>query len=231
MDDLSRLPDDLRGWKSPLVKDLERVALRDRWGGALSAIGWSHLGFFVVCQTLYTAGDRRSTHFLALWALELAANLCLIRRFAGSGWVRSTPLAGILVRVWATFLILSFNLASLNSLTGFSVEWFKPTWATLSTFGFATTAYLVNLWYFIPAVQMYFTGLLMVKLPDWQYLIYGVSWWGTLQGIGLILERKRLRLASSEKITVAIRVAPSVPNVTGPPWSLCGPAVKFERRV
>jgi hypothetical protein len=175
------------------VDDLERVALRDRWGLALVFMGWIHLAVFLICQALYSAGDRRSSHFLALWALEFFGNLWVLRRLAGPGWHRSTPLIGVLVRVWATFLILSFNVASLNSLTGFAIEWFKPVWATLSTFGFATTAYLVNLWYFVPAVQMYFTGLLMVRYPEWQYLIYGFSWWVTFQGIGLVVERRRSR--------------------------------------
>jgi hypothetical protein len=161
-------------------------------------LGWVHLTVFSVCQALYSQGDRRSSHFLPLWALEFAANLWVIRRVAGPGWVRSTPLAPILVRVWATFLILSFNVASLNSLMGFQTEWFKPVWATLSTFGFATTAYLVNPWYFAPAVQMYFTGLLMLALPEWQYLTYGLSWWVAFQGIGLVLERRRARLDAGE---------------------------------
>jgi hypothetical protein len=75
------------------------------------------------------------------------------------------------------------------------LDWFKPVWATLSTFGFATTAYLVNPWYFVPAVQMYFTGLLMVTFPEYSYLIYGLSWFAAFEGIGLILERRRVRTA------------------------------------
>lgn len=183
----------LTAWKTELVADLERVASRDRWGLALMGVGWVHLAFFGVCQALYSNGDRESSHFLPLWALEFVANLWVIRRVAGPGWHRATPLAPVLVRVWATFLILSFNVASLNSLMGWHAEWFKAVWTTLSTFGFATTAYLVNLGYFVPAVQMYFTGLLMVRFPGWEYLIYGVSWWIALEAIGLILETRRAR--------------------------------------
>lgn len=183
----------LTRWKSELVADLERVALRDRWGLALMILGWIHLAVFLTCQFLYSIGDRHNSHFVGLWALEFFANLWVIRRVAGPGWYGASPLGGVLVRIWATFLILSFNLATLNRLTGFSIQWYKPVWATLSTFGFAATAYLVNVWYFVPAVQMYFTGLSMVFFPRWQYLIYGVSWWASLQGIGLILESRRSR--------------------------------------
>jgi hypothetical protein len=95
----------------------------------------------------------------------------------------------VVVRVWATYLILAFNAATMNSLMGWSADWFKPSWATLATFGFATMAWLFGLRFLIPAVQMYFTGLLMVQFPHYQYLIFGLSWWLALQAIGLVLRR------------------------------------------
>jgi len=186
-------PSPLSRWKAILVADLARVADRQRWGLAFMLMGWVHLATFVTCQVLYTLGDRRNIDYLALWALELVGNLFVMRRVAGADWYRSTPLAGVLCRVWATFLILSFNVASLNNFTGFSIEWFKPVWASLSTFGFAVTAYLVSTLYFIPAVQMYFTGLGMLFLPQWAYLIYAISWWASFQGIGWTLEKRRAR--------------------------------------
>ena len=36
---------------------------------------------------------------------------------------------------------------------------------------------------------MWATGLLMVNLPDWSFLIYGVSWWLALMGIAIQLRR------------------------------------------
>ena len=130
----------LTRWKSELVADLERVALRDRWGLALMILGWVHLAIFLTCQILFTIGDRHHTHYVGLWGLEFFTQPRGDPPRGGPGRVRSTPLGGMIVRVWATFLILSFNVASLNSLTGFSIDWFKPVWATLSSFGFATTA-------------------------------------------------------------------------------------------
>jgi hypothetical protein len=180
-------------WKAAWVADLDRVAARDRWGVALSAIGWVHLGFFLVCQRIHSVGDRTGSHYVALWATELAVVLWIVRRVAGRHWYRSTPLAGLVARVWGTFLILSLNLASMNTMTGLDHEWFKPVLCTLSTFGFATMAYLISLRFFIPAVWMYFTGLLMVMKLDQSYLIYGVSWCGVLQGLAWTLERRRVR--------------------------------------
>ncbi|HWE40333.1 MAG TPA: hypothetical protein VG406_27525 [Isosphaeraceae bacterium] len=176
--------------KAALAADLVRVAVRDRWGRALMAVGWIHLATFLACQALYTAGDRGPGTFLAIWALEFVAVLWAFRRIAGPSWHRATPLAGVVLRVWATLLILSFNVASLNTLTGWQIDWFKPVWATLSSFAFMVLAYLISYKFFFPAVAMYFTGLLMVRNPDWNYLIYGLSWWANLQVIALILLRR-----------------------------------------
>jgi hypothetical protein len=189
MDDATNSLADLRGCQAALVHDLVRVAARDRWGHGLMVIGWVHLGFFLICQALYARGDRAPAHFIPLWMADLAAVLASFRLIAGRGWMRATPLAGVVVRVWATYLILAFNAATMNSLMGWSADWFKTSWAALATFGFATMAWLLGLRFLIPAVQMYFTGLLMIRFPQHQYLIFGLSWWLALQAIGLVLRR------------------------------------------
>ena len=88
-----------------------------------------------------------------------------------------------MTRLWGTFLILSFNLVMLNALTGWETRWYRPAWGTLSTFFFASLAWLFSTRLFIPAVQMYFTALLMLYFKDQDNLIYGVSWWIALLGI------------------------------------------------
>lgn len=194
-----RIPDendptlDLQAYQSALVADLDRVCARDRWGRALMILGWIHLAFFGVCQALYRPSVHGDLRHVVLWVLEVATLVGVLRLALGRGWYRATPLAGVIVRVWGTFLILAFNLATFNSLTGWDLNWFKLGWATLSTFGFATMAWLVTPRFLIPAVQMWLTGLLMVRDPGRIYLIYGVSWWLALQGIGLTLERRRAR--------------------------------------
>jgi hypothetical protein len=77
------------------------------------------------------------------------------------------------------------NLVTLNAITGFQLSWFKPAWATLSTFLFASLAWLFTPWFFVLAVQMWATGLLMVHFLHWAYLIYGVSWFIALSGVAL----------------------------------------------
>jgi hypothetical protein len=184
-------------WKAAGVAELDRVAAQGRWGFALMLIGWIHLAAFLVCEAMHVSGILTNSYYAVTWILELVSVVLVIRIVAGRGWYRATPLAGILVRVWVTFLILSFNLTSLNTLTGLEHTWFKAPLATLSTFGFAATAYLVNPRFFIPAVQMYFTGLLMALSPSHAYVIYGVAWWLALQVIGVVLERRRHRVIAS----------------------------------
>ena len=73
------------------MADLERVALRDRWGRAFMAVGWVHLAFFLACQALYSLGDFHDIYYLSLWALELVVNLWVFGRLAGRGWSRRPP--------------------------------------------------------------------------------------------------------------------------------------------
>lgn len=190
------------------VADLDRVAKRDRWGLALAGVGSVHLAFFLLCHAMHIAGDRRGWHYVGLWGAELFAVLAVLRAVAGRGWIRATPLAGVIARVWGTVLILSFNLASLNLLSGLDHEWFKPVLCTLASFGFMMMAYLVSAWFFAAAVQMYFTGLLMVNYLDSSYLIHGLSWWAALVAIGGTMELRRRRAIPSPA-PLPIRLTPA----------------------
>jgi hypothetical protein len=174
------------------VAEMDRVALRDRWGLGLIWVGWVHLALFLICQSLFARGDRAKSHFLPLWGVDLVLAFLILRRFIGGHSRAPSPtLLPLVTRVWITFLILAFSSASLNSLIGFETDWFKASWATLATFGFATMAWVFHLRFLIPAVQMSLTALLIARYPEWAYLIYGGSWCLALNGVGLVLERRR----------------------------------------
>jgi hypothetical protein len=177
-----------------LRAELARALDARPWGPALLTIAAIHLAIFLACQAMFTANILNPPYYLGLWGVELAAVVLALRAWLGPGWTRSSVLIQLAFRVWVTFLILSFNLASLNNFTGYAIEWFKPAWSTLSSFFFMTLAWLCNPWFLAPAVVTYFSGLLMVALPAWQYAIYGVTWCGLLVAIGTYLERRR-RLA------------------------------------
>lgn len=191
------------GRTSGLAADIEElygVALHDRWGLALASIGWVHLAIFLVCQYLYGLGDRAEAHFLPLWGVDLGLGAAICRRFLANSQGGPTPcLLKLVARVWITFLILAFSAASLNSLVGFQTDWFKAIWATLSTFGFATMAWIFHLKFLIPAVQMSLTALLIARFPGYAYGIYGLSWCLALNGVGWSLERRRSLAGGSSR--------------------------------
>jgi hypothetical protein len=187
------------------IAELDRVALRDRWGLALLWVGWFHLVVFLICQAMYGTGDRAESHFLPLWGVDLVGTILIFRRFLTGPSHSPTPtLLTLVARIWITFLILAFSTASLNKLVGFETDWFKAIWATLSTFGFATMAWIFHLKFLIPAVQMSLTALLIARYPDYAYGIYGVSWCIALNSVGLVLERRRVHLLIRDE-TVSTR--------------------------
>ena len=185
------------------LDDLRCVALRDRWGLGLMAIGWVHLATFMACYAMYRSGHLDPPAYLVLWLVELIVVIVMLRRIVTShGRHKAPPMVGLLARVWITFAILALSVASLNRLTGMPPEWFKPMWCTLSTFGFAMLGWLVSLWFLAPAVQMSLTGMLIAAMPREAYFIYAVSWFVALQAIGMTLEtlskREKTRFVTSD---------------------------------
>jgi hypothetical protein len=186
-----------RAWKDSLRLDLARTIERGggRWSRAVAAVAWIHLGTFLACQAIHDPSVQRDPRMVSLWGAELVAVLVAMRAIVGPRWFATSPAIGVVTRLWATFLILSFNLVMLNALTGWESRWYKPAWGTLSTFFFASLAWLFTPRFFIPAVQMYFTALLMVYFPNEENLVYGVSWWVALMGIAGTVRRQERKNA------------------------------------
>ncbi len=199
-------------WNAALREELDRAVVHGggRWSRALSAVAWIHLLTFLACQFLHDPLVERDVRHLVLWVVELVVVIITMRRVAGLGWFWSSPAIYVIARLWVTFLILSFNVATLNALTGWESLWFKASWGTLSTFLFAALAWLFTPKFLIPAVQMYFTALLMARFPDWNNLIYGVSWWLALMGTARIVrrrERARVLPRPSERMSNVAQLA------------------------
>jgi hypothetical protein len=194
-----RVEPDAFVWTELLRQDLQRVIARSgtRWSRAFVAIAWIHLFTFLGCQALHDPALTRDLRVPLLWFAELVAILAALRVIVGRGWIRSSTSIKLISRFWFTFLILSFNLVMLNELTGWDVRWYKPAWGTLSTFFLASMAWLFTPRFFIAAVQMYFTALLMFKFKDYDNLIYGVSWWLVMMGIAYSISRQEQRLPSA----------------------------------
>lgn len=182
----------LSEWKAELRDDLDEAFATGsgRWSRAVAAVGWIHLAAFLACQAIYDPTRHRDPRHLIIWAAEFVAVLMALRLIAGRGWMRSSTAVGLVVRFWGTFLILSFNVVTLNELMGWEMRWYRPAWGTISSFFLASMAWLFTPRMFIPAVQMYFTALLMIQFRDQDNLIYGVSWWLALLGIAARIRRR-----------------------------------------
>lgn len=168
---------------------LVRDARAGRLGVGLCIVGCVHLAIFVACHFLYVRGDRAAIHYLPLWAIDVGcAGAVLIPRLAGLNARDGARSSWVVVRIWLTFAILCLTSASMNSITGFEVDWFKISWAMLGTFGFAMLAWVFHLAFLLPAVFMSLTALLIAAHPGQSYLIFGLSWFATLQALGLMLE-------------------------------------------
>jgi hypothetical protein len=181
----------LLGERTSQPRDQDTAITDSRWSTALMGVAWIHLVCFWGCHAIYDPSITTDVRHPLIWLLELVANMVFLGSVLGRGWIRSSHAVNLVAKLGFSFLILSFNLVTLNSFTGFELSWYKPALATLSTFLFATLAWLLTPWLFVPAIQMWLTGLLMVKNPGWAYLIYGWSWWLALTGIAVSLRRRR----------------------------------------
>ncbi len=182
-------------WRASLRDDMSRELHDPRWPRALIGVGTVHLAAFIVCQVLSEPVSRKDLRYLAIWFAELVGVFVAMRLLAGRHWIRRSAAVNLAAKLWTTFLLLSFNVVALNSLIGIELPWFKPVWGTLSTFFFAGLAWLFSPLFFIPAVQMWATGMLMAVLPDYAYLTYGASWWIALAGVALYIRRAHPRAA------------------------------------
>jgi hypothetical protein len=179
-----------------LRRELFEIGLTRPWPEALAWIGAFHLVACVICHVLYRYVTIEPAPFLATWSVQCAANLWILRRLLGKGWVRSHPLIGVLARVWATFLIISFSVTSYSEMSAdqaAAFNWFKPAWASLSCFAWAVTAWIVHPLFILAAVWTWAMGWAMVYRIADAYLIYGVCWAVLLWIVAAMLIRIRNR--------------------------------------
>lgn len=204
-------------WQATLRGEIRTTVVRRRVGLALMAVGWLHLGLFVTCQAIVNPAVVSDPRHAGLWVVDLFGSLGILRLICGAGWFRDSPAAILVVRIWGTFLVLAFSLATLNVLSGWSHDWFKPPWATISSFAFAMMAWMFDIRFLLLAFQMYVTGLVMITFPRSNYLIYGVSWWLALQCLGSVLWKMASRattqgISSSWKSNGTSVATPATPK-------------------
>jgi hypothetical protein len=186
-------------WRTILRGEIDQAIFRGngRWSRALMAVAWIHLFAFVVCHALRSPRQESDPRHILVWFIELVAVFVAMRLFAGKGWFWKPQAIHLIGRMWLTLLILSFSLSTLNATIGWQTLWFKAAWGTLSSFFFATLAWLITYRFLFFAFQMYFTALLMARFMDWNNVIYGASWWLAIMAIAwTVRRRERQHLAA-----------------------------------
>lgn len=201
-------PEDDTTWRGALCADARRTLASGRWPAAFLAIGWVHLALFLFLQAIDDNQPHSDLRHPLVWLVELVVVLGLLVWAGGWRWYAASPAVAVLARMWGTFLILSFNLSAMNAQTGWSMNWYKPVWANLSAFFFATLGYFFQPRYVVLAVMMFFTGLFMLHLPEWDYLIYGLAWWVSIEIIGIGLLRRKRRDQAGDAATSENGAAP-----------------------
>ncbi len=174
------------------VGDLVLLARRRRWGLSLVLVGWLHLLAFSLCYYLTIARDyHEPAGYLSVWAGELLGaglifRLCGGRRRADEP---SLPAERFVVRVWASYFLLAFNLCTMNALRGHRMFEFFPAMAPLASFAFLAMTFAVSRRFFAAVLVMFGSGLLMAASLLHAYLVFALAWWLVLNGTGLRLLR------------------------------------------
>jgi hypothetical protein len=174
---------------------LGRIARVRRWDIAFVLLGGWHLVAFGLCYYLTIAVDYHgASGYLLIWIGELAGTWLIFRACGGPRRADQppSPLEQLVRRVWLAYLVLAFNLGSLNTLRGHALFEFFPAIAPLASFALIVMSINVDRRFFAAVVVMFASGLLMAAYLMHAYLIFALSWWTILTGISIaLLHRER----------------------------------------
>jgi hypothetical protein len=175
------------------LEQLERLARLRNWGLSLILVGWWHLLAFSGCYYLTIVRTyHEPAGYLTIWLGELCGVWVIFRLCGGPRPSEPLPpLARLIVRVWANYFILAFNLATMNKLRGHYLFELSPAMASLASFAFLVMTFTVNRRFFWGVPVMFAAGLLMSAFLLHAYLVFALAWWLVLNGIGLSLLRRR----------------------------------------
>jgi hypothetical protein len=172
----------------------ERARSR-RWGLSLVLVGWLHLAAFSLCWSLTVFRHyHEAPGYLAIWLGEMLGMGLIFRLCGGPAPAEEQPpLQRFVVRVWVSYFLLAFNLASMNTLRGHAMFELFPATASLASFAFLVLTFAVDRRFFAAVLVMFAAGLLMAANLLHAYLIFALAWWLVLCGIGLKLSRASSR--------------------------------------
>jgi hypothetical protein len=175
------------------VEQLELFARERNWDLALILVGGLHLLAFGLCHYLTVAGYHAAPGYLVTWVMELLGVLLVVRLCEGRRASRPWPVLAVFVaRVWVSYLLLAFNLCTMNGLRGNHLFELLPAMASLASFGFLVLTFTVSRRFFLAVLVMFASGLLMAAFLMHAYLVFALGWWLVLNGMGLFLRARRI---------------------------------------
>jgi hypothetical protein len=197
------MPADLEGRHAALHDEMlaqyERyVAVGDHWA-LYTFLGWEHLAACAGSYYLLAVERVRSPWpYALLWLVQVAVALSAITWTRVRTRAAKSPLQRHVDRTWLVFLLLCWNVATLNVLAGQPVFAFLPVLATLSSFAFLVLTSFLSRRFLAAALTLCATGGLIARFPTYGFLLYGAGWLVVLQALGVVFFRKRDRWRAPE---------------------------------
>jgi serine/threonine-protein kinase len=159
---------------------------------------WHSLALLVVCvltNALHWAGDENRWHYFLLWTVGLgawAAVFWLLRRRMGPVTFVERQIA----HVWAASMIGVAMLFPLEYLLARPVLSLSPVLGLVNGMVFLVKAGILSGVFYVQAVALFLTAMLMALYPDWAHVIFGVVSAACFFFPGLKYYRQRIRAGS-----------------------------------
>jgi len=202
-----------------MLAQFERTVILENQWVLYVLLAWQNLAACIVSHLLLEVWGLHYPRwpYLVIWLAQAALALGTVRCFSGRPQIEESPLEPINKRIWLVFLFLSFNVAILNVLLGLPVFIMLPALAGLGSFAFTAMTAMISKKFSIFGLWMFLTGIVMARLPQYGFLLFGGSWWVVLHVLAVVFFlRRRHRLArpseaDAAQLPLALRRAVPVP--------------------
>ncbi|HEV7499937.1 MAG TPA: hypothetical protein VGQ33_08040 [Vicinamibacteria bacterium] len=193
-----------RGQAVEALELLRRVVTQARddttlqnWGVIWMFHGVTNGLGFVGTNLLMWRGFTSPWPYVMLWGVILPVNMTsifLLKSRQAGAW---TFFESMIWLIWMTFIGAALVATLANALLGFSLIQLGPVVAVLSGSAFSMMGGMMGRRWFLGAALFAVAAVAMAALPQWQFIVLGLTW-ATVQfvaGATLHAQRKR-RLAT-----------------------------------
>ncbi len=178
------------------MRETHHATVLENWGVLWM---WHSLALLVVCvltNVLHWARDENRWHYFLLWTVGLgawAAVFWLLRRRMGPVTFVERQIA----HVWAASMIGVAMLFPIEYLLDRPVLSLSPLLGLVNGMVFLVKAGILSGVFYVQAVALFLTAILMALFPDWAHIIFGVVSAACFFFPGLKYYRQRIRAGSA----------------------------------